>query len=90
MKLSDLVKMDCADAIDWIVKNHNNYVLVEVPTVVDCADDISIVGDEILCWNGLEWSIDCVEFCQDKGIHYMANGTKVEAYVSLEELTDEV
>lgn len=55
------------------------------PEIVESIEDISVVGDEILVWDGCDWHIDYVEVCPEYGHHYMANGTEVEQWMPLPE-----
>ncbi len=55
----------------------------EYPVEVNSPEDIERKGEEILCWDGCDWSIDYVEHCPERGVDYMANGTDVEAYMPL-------
>lgn len=50
---------------------------------VDSPEDIDVVGEEILCFDGCEWVIDYVDVCPEWGHCYMANGTEVEAWCRL-------
>ena len=86
MKLEDLLNMDMGEVSDWLVENAHKYTLQPKPIDVDSPEDIEIKGEEILCWDGCEWSIDYVEHCSDSGVDYMANGTTVEAYLPLLEM----
>ena len=56
---------------------------------VDSPEDIHIKGQEILVWDGCDWSIDYVECCVDSGVDYMANGTEVVAYAELPKIRGE-
>jgi hypothetical protein len=47
--------------------------------LVDSPEDLPI-GEEVLCWDGCDYSLDYADMCGDTGAHYMANGTQVEAY----------
>lgn len=55
------------------------------PEIVESIEDISVVGEEILVWDGCDWHIDYVEVCPEWGHHYMANGTEVEQWMPLPE-----
>lgn len=50
---------------------------------VDSPEDIPITGDEVLCFDGCDISIDYVEYDSENGASYMANGTEVTHYMPL-------
>ena len=83
MQLSDLLNMDMGEVSDWLIENAHRFTLQPKPIEVDSPEDIEIVGEEILCFNGCDWRIDYVEHCPDRGVNYMANNTHVEAYLPL-------
>lgn len=43
---------------------------------IDTPEDITLVGEEILVWDGCDHEIDYVETCVDTGTYYMANGSE--------------
>jgi len=51
---------------------------------VDSPEDLPI-GEEVLCWDGCEFYLDYADIDGDTGIHFMANGSDVEAYQLLSE-----
>ncbi|AWA97966.1 hypothetical protein CU052_00100 (plasmid) [Vibrio harveyi] len=55
------------------------------PIEVDSPEDVEIVGEEILCFDGCDWVIDYVDYDSEQGVNYMANGTHIEAYLPLPE-----
>ncbi len=54
-------------------------------TRVESIEEIDIVGEEILIYDGCEINIDYVECCADTGMYYMANGYEVSHYMPLPE-----
>ncbi|NOH26203.1 hypothetical protein F0267_25900 [Vibrio coralliilyticus] len=50
---------------------------------VDSPEDIDVIGEEILCFDGCDWVIDYVDVCPEWGHHYMANGTEIKAWCRL-------
>ncbi len=83
MKLTDLLDMSAGETIEWLIANAHAFTLQTAPVKVDSPEDIGIVGEEILVWDGTEWTVDYVECCADTGAYYMANHTDVEAYMPL-------
>ena len=43
---------------------------------VDTIEDIEVVGEEILVFDGCDIEKDYVEVCPEYGVYYMANGTE--------------
>lgn len=81
--LSSLLDMDMGEAVDWIENNAQNYILLPKYEFIDSPEDVSIIGEEILCLVEPEWVIDYVEVDPEHGGYYMANGTLIEAYMPL-------
>lgn len=52
---------------------------------IDSIEDIAVVGDEILVWDGCECHIDYVEIDCDWGHSYMANGSEPTHWMPLPE-----
>lgn len=75
--------MDMGQVSDWLIENADKFNLTPKPTFVDTPEDIEPSGEEVLCWDGCDWSIDYSEVDGESGAVYMANGTAVEAYIPL-------
>ncbi|TOJ96080.1 hypothetical protein [Vibrio parahaemolyticus] len=85
LNLEQLLNMDMGELSDWLVENAHRFTLQPKPIKVDSPEEIGIVGEEILVWDGCDWSIDYVDCCPETGAYYMANNTDVEAYLPLPE-----
>lgn len=85
IKLTDLLNMDMGEVSDWLQDNAHKFDLMPKPIEVDSPEDIHIKGEDILCWDGCDWSIDYVDTCPDTGTDFMANNTEVMAYMPLPE-----
>ncbi len=49
--------------------------VVMLPWVaIDSAEDIDC-DHEVLLWDGCDWHLDCVEYDDDQGVSFFANGT---------------
>ena len=83
MTLEDLLEMDVLPVVNWLEENADKFTLQPKPIAVDSAEDIAIKGDNVLVWDGHEWSIDYVDHCAHTGVDYMANDTEVKAYLPL-------
>lgn len=81
--LSDLLNMDMGEVSDWLIENAHKFDLTPKPIFVDTPEDIEPCGEEVLCWDSCDWSIDYAEIDGETGNVYMANGTQVEAYIPL-------
>lgn len=64
---------EAIDYVDKMIKECNGWI------GVDSAEDLPM-EQEVLCWDGCEFSIDYADMDPDSGTHYMANGTEVESY----------
>lgn len=58
MNLEQLLNMDMGELSDWLVENAHRFTLQPKPIKVDSPEEIGIVGEEILVWDGCDWSID--------------------------------
>ncbi|WP_234352470.1 hypothetical protein [Vibrio harveyi] len=85
MQLSDLLEMDMGEVSEWLIENAHRFTLQPKPIEVDSPEDVEIVGEEILCFDGCDWVIDYVDYDSEQGVNYMANGTHIEAYLPLPE-----
>lgn len=78
-KLSEQIER-LNDALTSINKN----IAEDKWVIVDTAEDLPM-QQEVLCWDGCEFSIDYADMDSDSGTHYMANGTEIEAYKLLKQ-----
>lgn len=85
IKIDDLLHLNESELYDWLTENFDKFDLRPKPIEVDSPEDIHIKGQEILVWDGCEWTIDFVEHCADSGVDYMANNTEVVAFLPLPE-----
>lgn len=85
MKLEDLLNMDMGEVSEWLIENANRFTLQPKPIEVDSPEDIEIKWEEILVWDGRDWTIDYVENCPNTGEDLMVNNTDVKAYLPLPE-----
>lgn len=88
MTLEQLSCMAPDEVAKWLKNNAHKYTLQSKPIFVGSPEDIAIKGEEILCWDGLDWSIDFVEHDSEVGFDYMSNGTQVIAYLPLPQEID--
>jgi hypothetical protein len=89
MKLEELLAMDIGVLIDWLINNKDEYILFKKPIKVDNnIEEIEVVGTEILCYDGYDWTVDYVDVEVEYGTPYMANGTEVEYYMELPDMSD--
>lgn len=50
---------------------------------IDTPEDISLVGSEILVFDGCECAIDYVDVDAETGVYYMANGSEPTHWMPL-------
>jgi hypothetical protein len=83
MTLIELLSLGEMKSAQWLHERRSTHTLAATPVFVDGPDDISIKGEDILCWDGVHWLVDHVEYDCDVGASYMANRTNVIAYVPM-------
>lgn len=52
---------------------------------IDSPEDINPKSDDLLIWDGCQYHIDYVDFCPERGVQFMANGTEPVSYMELKE-----
>ena len=50
---------------------------------ISSIEEITVIGDEILVWDGADYAIDYVDICPDSGAYYMSNGTLATHWMPL-------
>lgn len=72
------------NVLDWDIVD--GVVEVQAPQseliAVDSPEDLPMCED-VLCWDGCQFTIDYADMNADTGLHYMAGGTEVESYMPL-------